>query len=191
MIEHSETTINRKVQYTRMVLADSLIELMKTKQFEKITIRELCDLANVNRSTFYLHYEDIYALLRFIEDDTLAWVQAFIEELNVTFREGEEATIRSLERLFECFVENSKHLRVLMSEQGDLAFQKRVFSAAYQMCDFSAGQGRPTQPISQDLRFIFVVGGGVSIVQHWLKNDLKESPREIAEAIYEMSAAIR
>ena len=181
---------NRKVQYTRMVLADSLIELMKTQTIDKITIRALCELANVNRSTFYLHYEDIYALLRYIEDDTLAWVQAFIEELNGTFHEGKEAMIRSLERLFECFLKNSKHLQVLMSEQGDLAFQKKVFRAAYQMCDFAVTQSKLTQPITEDLHFIFLVSGGVGIVQHWLKNDLKESPHEIAQAVYDMASAI-
>ena len=172
---------NRKVQYTRMVLADSLIELMKAKPFEKITIRELCDLANVNRSTFYLHYEDIYALLR------------YIEELSGLFHEGEKAVVNSLERLFECFLKNSKHLKVLMSEHGDQAFQKRVFRAAYQMCDFSSMQStlKIEKALEEDLHFIFLVSGGVGIVQHWLKNDLKESPREIAEAVYNMTAAIR
>ena len=178
---------NRKVQYTRMVLADSLIELMRTKSFEKITIRELCELANVNRSTFYLHYEDIYALLRYIEEDTLTWAQAFVEELNESHMEGEGATVRSLERLFECFVENSKYLQVLMSERGDPDFQKKIFSAAYQMCDLSSEHSGFTVPFSEDLRFIFIVNGGVGIVQHWLKNGLKESPREIAKVIYDMT----
>ena len=182
---------NRKIQYTRMVLADSLIELMRTKPFEKITIRELCELANVNRSTFYLHYEDIYQLLRVIEDDTLAWVNAFIEELTDKHWEGETAVLSSLERLFECFMKNSKHLQVLMSEQGDVDFQKRVFSAAYQVCDFSQGQYKLRRPYAQDLHFIFLVSGGVGIVQHWLKNGLQESPREIAQAIFDMVAVIQ
>jgi len=181
---------NRKIQYTRMVLADSLVELMRTKSFEKITIRELCELANVNRSTFYLHYEDIYALLHYIEADTLAWAQAFVEELNVSHMEGEEATVRSLERLFECFLKNSKYLQVLMSERGDLDFQKKIFSAAYRMCDLSPDFSGLTVPFSEDLRFIFIVNGGIGIVQHWLKNGLTESPRQIAKVIYDMTAAI-
>jgi len=121
---------SRKVQYTRMVLADGLIELMKTKPFDKITVRELCDLANVHRSTFYIHYEDIYALLRVIEDDALAWVYASLEELSGTYREGDEAYLRSLERLSECFAKNTQ-LQVLMSERGDVNFQKQVFSAGF------------------------------------------------------------
>jgi len=90
---------SRKVQYTSMVLGDGLIELMKTKAVEKITVRELCDLANVHRSTFYIHYEDIYALLRVVEEDALAWVNASLNELSGKYQEGKEAFLCSLERL--------------------------------------------------------------------------------------------
>lgn len=182
---------NRKKLYTRMVLADSLIELMKCKAFEKITVRELCELADVNRSTFYLHYEDIYALLSAIEEDTLAWMYAYLDELTGETPSGDYAILSSLERLFECFVKNSKHLRVLMSEQGDPAFQKRVFNMAYKKCSFSSAYSKLTLPLAEDLHFIFMVTGGIGIVQHWLKNGLKESPREIAMAICDMALAIR
>lgn len=42
----------------------ALITLLKKKPFEYITISELCETAKVNRSTFYLHYENVYDLLR-------------------------------------------------------------------------------------------------------------------------------
>jgi len=41
------------------------------------------------------------------------------------------------------------------------------------------------------LRLIFVINGGVGIVRHWLKNGLKQSPRELAEMIYDMTLPIR
>ena len=182
---------SRKVQYTRMVLADGLIELMKTKPFDKITVRELCDLANVHRSTFYIHYEDIYALLRVIEDDALAWVCTSIAELSDKYQESDEAFLCSLERLSECFVKNTR-LQVLMSERGDVSFQKKVFGAAFQLRDHSKAKvGKLAKSLAEDLNFSFMVGGCVSMVQHWLKNGQKESPREIAQVVYDMTAAIR
>jgi len=182
---------SRKVQYTRMVLADGLIELMKTKPFDKITVRELCDLANVHRSTFYIHYEDIYSLLRAIEDDALAWVCTSIAELSDKYQESDEAFLCSLERLSECFVKNTR-LQVLMSERGDINFQKQVFNAAYQSRDLSLSQkSKLTVPLTENLHLIFTVGGCVNIVQHWLKNGLKESSREIAQVVYDMTAVLR
>ncbi|HCA30580.1 MAG TPA: TetR/AcrR family transcriptional regulator, partial [Ruminococcaceae bacterium] len=62
---------SRKTRYTRMVLQDSLLELMKNKPISKITIKELCETADINRTTFYAHYRDQYDLLRTIEGETL------------------------------------------------------------------------------------------------------------------------
>ena len=57
---------SRKI-ITKKILNDSLLELMQTKPISKITIKEICDLSDMSRSTFYLHYHDQSALLEDIE----------------------------------------------------------------------------------------------------------------------------
>ena len=59
---------NRKVRYTKMVTRDSLMELMKTRSILNIAVKDICDLADISRSTFYDHYKDQFDLLRQIED---------------------------------------------------------------------------------------------------------------------------
>ena len=54
---------NRRKIITKKILNDSLLELMQTKPISKITIKEICDLSDMSRSTFYLHYQDQSALL--------------------------------------------------------------------------------------------------------------------------------
>ena len=180
---------SRKTQYTRKALEDGLIELMKSKPFEKITVTELCGHTDINRSTFYMHYEDIYELLCSIEEDVLAWQRQVVDDLGGKRNEGRGALLQSMEQLFAYFVENSKCLQVLMSERGDIFFQQRFFEAAYRMYNFS-GVHNPKKALAEDPRFIFVVNGGVGLTQYWLKNGLKESPREIAEIIYDMARPI-
>ena len=174
---------SRKTQYTRKSLADGLIELMKHKPFDRISVKELCEYADVNRSTFYMHYEDIYALLRAIEEETIAWMHQCVEE--VSGMRGREAIVRSLERHYEFLVKNSKYLQVLMSEQGNLAFQKRIYASICKA--FGDVFEQFTAPIEKNMRFIFVIHGGIGITQQWLKNGLKESPREMAELTYDMT----
>ena len=62
---------NRRTKLTKMLLKNSLIELMNDKAVNHITIKELCEKADLNRSTFYLHYTDQYQLLSEIENDLL------------------------------------------------------------------------------------------------------------------------
>lgn len=50
-------------QSTKQMLCDALIELSAKKAFSKITVSEIVNLCNVNRKTFYYHFEDVYDLL--------------------------------------------------------------------------------------------------------------------------------
>jgi len=50
---------DRRTRYTRQVIRDALLELMQQKSFSRVTVTELCRLAEINRGTFYLHYLDL------------------------------------------------------------------------------------------------------------------------------------
>ncbi len=67
-----------RVRYTKRVLKESLLTLLKEKPVKKITVREVCELAEVNRATFYTHYSDCFALMEDIEQELIT---AFGESL--------------------------------------------------------------------------------------------------------------
>lgn len=58
---------NRRVRMTKRLMKDALLELLEVKPLEKITVTDVCAAADVNRSSFYAHYQDIHALLRELE----------------------------------------------------------------------------------------------------------------------------
>jgi AcrR family transcriptional regulator len=60
--------LDRRVQKTRKLLQDALIELVAEKGYEAVSIREILDQANVGRSTFYAHFQDKEQLLHSILD---------------------------------------------------------------------------------------------------------------------------
>ena len=63
-MEHKITALN-----TKRTLADSLKKIMKNKSFSKITVSEIIADCGLNRKTFYYHFEDIYALLKWMLDN--------------------------------------------------------------------------------------------------------------------------
>lgn len=67
MERNMEKKENRKIRYTRMVIKESFLELLKTKRFDRITVKEITDLADINRATFYAHYNNSEDLTREIE----------------------------------------------------------------------------------------------------------------------------
>ena len=58
-----------RVKYTKMVLKKALLELMQRKPINKITVKEVCERAELNRATFYAHYSDCFDLLESIEEE--------------------------------------------------------------------------------------------------------------------------
>ena len=68
---------NRRVKMTKKMMKDALLELLETKALEKITVTDICEKADVNRSTFYSYYVDISQLLLEIDNDVLNNLPAF------------------------------------------------------------------------------------------------------------------
>lgn len=60
---------DRRVRKTEALLLKGLMQLMETKDIRDISVKELSDLVDINRSTFYLHYSDIYDMLAQIENE--------------------------------------------------------------------------------------------------------------------------
>ena len=74
-----ESTVDRRIRKTKQQLRQSLTALLKEKPIQDITVRELADLADINRGTFYLHYRDVYDLLNQIEEELLGENQFSID----------------------------------------------------------------------------------------------------------------
>lgn len=70
---------DRRARRTRRLLKESLLELMEQKHFSEISVRDVTDNADMNRTTFYLHYTDTTQLLQSMEEDLLAEAQVLVD----------------------------------------------------------------------------------------------------------------
>ena len=64
-----EKKSDRRIRRTKALLRHGLAQLMSEKSVNEVTVKELVDLVDINRSTFYLHYTDIYNMLESVEDE--------------------------------------------------------------------------------------------------------------------------
>ena len=103
LIERARETIreslreeDRRVRRSRKMLKQGLLELMKSKRFSEISVRDITDLVDMNRGTFYLHYTGTADLLKSVEDDMEAEIQAVVDA-----HIGEAEEKNSLRPVFE------------------------------------------------------------------------------------------
>ena len=171
---------NRKIRITRMVFKDSLIELMKTKSILNITIKDICELADMSRSTFYAHYNDQYDLLRQIEQETLAYFENMLDKYRDKLDKKE--ITQMLEEMLTHIANNSNSIQVLLSENGDIDFQKKMFQHFInnkQVIKYFSQKQKDNEVYYS----VFLVHGAIGLVQHWLKNGAAMPVAQLAEML--------
>ena len=169
----------------------ALISLLKNKPFEYITISELCNEAGVNRSTFYLHYENIGDLLnetaKYLIDDFVSYFTAEKNSFNFDFstRERDQLNFISDKYLipYLTYIKDNKEVfATLMSNGKSLGFDKtyeRMFESI-----FNPILKRFNYP-EEDRRYImmYYLNGITAINNEWLKNNCDRPVEEIANII--------
>jgi AcrR family transcriptional regulator len=177
-----EMKLDRKTRYTRKALGDSLIELMKDKPFTKITVRELCENADINRTTFYAHYRDQYDLLQQIEEDTLNCIEDMLNKYDS--KRSKREVFEMVEEILNFIANNSNSVSVLLSENGDIDFQKRLFR--HFMLKEQVMRYLPKKSIREETKeywSVYVINGAIGMVQYWLKENMSIPVSELAKIL--------
>ncbi|MHC1772202.1 MAG: TetR/AcrR family transcriptional regulator [Flexilinea sp.] len=180
----NENKVDRRVKYTRMVLRQSLLELMKEQPINKITTTDICKHADINRNTFYTHYSSPDDLLTQIENELFAEIKQSVE------RSLKAEMISSLLlEIFQAITENGDLCKILFSEFGDKVFLKRIMYIAHDRCLTEWSAMAPGVAISQlEMAYTFTANGCVGIIESWIQGGLTENPQEIAHFIDKMSS---
>lgn len=75
--------MDARKRYTQMVLKQSFLKLLKEKPVNRITVKEVCALAQLNRATFYAHYSDCFALMESIENELIDAFEKSLRYVNL------------------------------------------------------------------------------------------------------------
>ena len=115
---------SRRVKLTKRLIKEAFIELLEEKPLAKVTVTDVCSIAEINRSTFYAYYEDVPSLMREIQEDVIS---------RIPTPESLPDVINSLERfldlmvpLFDYIQKNSKLFNVLVVQAECDDFAERI-----------------------------------------------------------------
>ena len=170
---------DRRIRKTKDVLKKSLIALMGEKSINSITVKELCEKADINRGTFYLHYKDVFHMLEEIEKELYEEFQDMILSHEISPDKIETKPI--LEDIFTFIEKNSDFCMVVLCERGDMCFVKKIVSIIYEKgySDWSNIFKKNDKDLF-DKYYSFILYGAIGLIDYWLKNGLKESPEYMA-----------
>ena len=181
-----EKKVDRRVIKTRRQLKKGLAALMKEKSVNQITVKELVEEVDINRSTFYLHFKDIQDLLREIEENMEAQIKRAIEEHPIV--SGNENAFYFIEDMFRVLDEEREISKALIGPNGDMGFIHRIERIIKENSRGTLEKMFPGK--KEDLKYFyaFCLSGCLGLVKVWLNEGEEKSPEEMAQMTFNMIA---
>ena len=175
----TEKKEDRRVRRTKKLLTQALTQLLQEKQINEITVKELTDLADMNRGTFYLYYKDMFDMLEKIEDglfEALGTIVSLHENDDVS-----QQTKPILLDLFRFIEDNQEMCRVLLSPHGDMNFLHRLNEVVREKCLKAWSSIRAEKGESDfDYHYSFVIFGCAGVIRAWVNRNCQESAEQMA-----------
>ena len=169
---------NRRIQMTKKLLKESVFELMEQKPLNKITIKEICENADVNRTTFYKYYGDQYMLVKDAEDELLKKTSEFLMSLS-----SEEEKTKLLEEFLSYVKSNGDTFRILLERNSDTDFRIKLMNVA--MEKVMAEKYEPNIK-SEDKKYVYcmIIMGAISAIGLWIDSKFDMPTYEVASLVY-------
>ncbi|MGM9666076.1 MAG: TetR/AcrR family transcriptional regulator [Eubacteriales bacterium] len=178
---------------TAALMDEALILLLEKKDYEYITVKDICEKAGVNRSTFYLHYETKEDLLR----ESMRYIQdKFLEKFDRKSMLSEIGSLH-LEKLvfikpeyiepYLTFIkENKRIFRAVVNNASTMNLEE-VYEKMFTEI-FNPIMERFKIPASERKYYVsFYLHGLIAVVNEWLKDDCKDSVEHITELCIRLS----
>ena len=163
---------NRRVKLTKQLLKDSLCELLEQESIHEISVRTLCENADVNRSTFYKYYDSLYDLLKEMEDD-------FLEEIEKSLSAGNAEITNRLPHILCYISSNVKMCKLLLNSNIDLDFPKRLLNLPSIMQNMNKITSVTDDSFEISYLHDFMLYGGYQIIKRWVNEDCKIPPEKM------------
>ena len=182
-----------RYQSTAILFDEALINLLEYKDIDYITIKEICNKAGVNRSTFYLHYENISDLIKecmeYVNQKFLSKFEQdtglFIEKINES--ELEELYLIKSKYLIPYlnFIKENKNIfkATFLNPNGMQASKRMISLEKYVIFPIMKRYKIPEEKTKYILSFY--LHGIIAIIKEWVKNDCYETIEEIENIIIE------
>lgn len=109
---------NRRVKMTKAMLNESFLKYLEEKPISRITVKEICEDADVNRSTYYVYYSDPYDQLHKIEDALIQEQAVYIDAILKNGEQDDRSFTNVVNKLLHYYQERKYMLQVLLGKHG-------------------------------------------------------------------------
>lgn len=167
-----------RVIRTQTALLEALEEILKTKKLSNVSITELCNVASINRNTFYYHYNNIFD---FLDEHK----KIIIDELNDISDVSKTHSEDNLIEIIRCISHHPHFINIIISPNCDLDFFSQIFDIATKKTSVFLADNNKEQTSRHKLLSAYCNAGSNAVMIAWVLNGMKEKPEELADIIWD------
>lgn len=172
--------MDRRIEKSRQAIMDAFTKLMLEKDFEKITINEIAELANVNRGTVYSHYVDIFDLLN-------QCIENHINKLFETCQSrGNTTDISCKDSLGRTFTYLEKHAffySKMLTSKSATAFRNRLHALMVKSVEEQLALSSLTKDVNQEIMVQYFASATIGVVEWWVTHSMPYPAEYMAEQL--------
>lgn len=174
------TKNNQRTRLSKLLFKNALMDLLKEKgSVAKISVRELCDRAELNRSTFYAHYNEPNDLLMEIETELL---DATEEHLKKIGEENDAGAHKYILSFLKYIKQNDKQFRTLLIDSADPEFRSRFMQQS--IIQFVENLRIELPKELEQYIFSYILNGSTGIIIQWIRSDYAVNENEIVNLLF-------
>jgi Transcriptional regulator len=173
--------MDRRIEKSKKAIIDSLTQLMAEKDFDKITINEIADRANVNRGTIYLHYTDKFDLLNHCIDTHLNKL------FEICISKSDNTTLTSKVAMLNIFEYLELHALLysnLLTNKGIPTFRERLLSIVQKITEEQIYTKGNNRELNKEVLIQYVASATVGVIEWWITNSIPYPPKDMVEQLW-------
>ncbi|TDM07707.1 TetR/AcrR family transcriptional regulator [Macrococcus lamae] len=156
--------MDRRIRKTQQTIQQAFFKLLQQESFKEVTVQQIADSTDINRSTFYAHYLDKYDLLEKIEDALIADI---FNSINTETYDGTQLTANLVEQIDE----HMPWFELLFKMGRDSEIQDKLYTLVYQHLETFKDIDDTIGHIPFSYFMSYAAGAGLSLISHWIKDD--------------------
>ena len=178
---------DRRIRRTKNLLKGHFVQLVKEKGYKNVTVTDIVEKADYNRSTFYLHFKDKEDLAEEMVEETLeelqsAFYQPFLKTKVVKYNQ----ILPSSNNFFKHFYENKDFYSLLNLEDSIPRFNKKFFLKFKEVFEGITYLNDANENIELEHYNTYKMYGSYGVILDWIQAGCKQTPDEISDNLLEI-----
>ncbi|MCM1277214.1 MAG: TetR family transcriptional regulator C-terminal domain-containing protein [Lachnospiraceae bacterium] len=166
---------DKRIKHTKQRIAEAMIDCLQKISLDSVTVKKLCEVADINRSTFYAYYADPFELYEVLEKGALEGLDVYFSKLkanDLSYRDFLKHMISYIETHEKVF------LALIKTNSSSLKAASIAQIEKLGMFDF------PQLKDYKDYAMEYFISGALSTITKWLSDGKKQPAEKLAELLY-------